>query len=198
MSHINFRVTGLPIPASYGIAANYSSKQGGGQMDFPKKTIPQKVKRWRENVAIRARKALPPNHKPWDGPVALSVVFYFPRLAGYPKDIEKARLNPKWLYKWKKPDLSNLLKSLEDAMTKIVYTDDSRIVDITTRKYFTNETEIEGALVYVRQLETGYQPKLYFCNVCGTLTRGTVSKSDELWLLCEKCFPVIMEEMKGI
>lgn len=193
MSSINIRVDGLPIPYNYRMV---TKDRFNNYLPHPRKIIPDKVKRWRERVAIATRKALPANHVLWDGPIAMSAVFYFPRLEGYPKDIDKAREKSKWLFKWKKPDLSNLIKAIEDSMTKLVYTDDSRIVDISTRKYFTDESQTEGVLITLREIETGYEKGMYFCGVCGALTKGTLSKGDELWPVCEKCWPIMLNEMK--
>jgi Holliday junction resolvase RusA-like endonuclease len=43
----------------------------------------------------------------------------------------------------KKPDLSNYIKLIEDACNGILYTDDAKIVEIHSRKLYTDDPRIE-------------------------------------------------------
>jgi Holliday junction resolvase RusA-like endonuclease len=94
---------------------------------------------WRRTVGFAARAALSDLNliraaegkarimQPIEGPVQLTVRFYLPR----PKYL-KARETPHVT----RPDASKLLRSLEDAMTGIVYRDDGQIVELTVWKGF--------------------------------------------------------------
>ena len=79
-----------------------------------------KVKPWRQDVkaaALIARNGAPP----MDGPIRASMVFTLPKPLSAPK---KRRTWPD-----KKPDLSKLLRSTEDALTDSgIIRDDARIV----------------------------------------------------------------------
>lgn len=57
------------------------------------------------------------DHEPLEGPLAMRTIFYLER----PKSVKR-------LYPTVKPDLSNYLKLIEDAMNGVVYKDDSQII----------------------------------------------------------------------
>ena len=92
----------------------------------------QRVKPWRESVKWTALQARGTN-APLDGPLRCTMVFTLP----------KPRSAPKRRRTWpdKKPDLSKLVRSTEDALTESgIILDDARIVDFgATRKVFPNE-----------------------------------------------------------
>ncbi len=72
---------------------------------------------WRRWVAWEARKAMGARH-PFQGPVKLSVRFVLPRPKSVTRELPCVR-----------PDLSKMLRAIEDAMTSIVYRDDSLICE---------------------------------------------------------------------
>ena len=43
----------------------------------------------------------------------------------------------------KKPDMSNILKTVEDALNNLAYNDDKQIVELTVEKRFSNRPRIE-------------------------------------------------------
>ncbi|MDB5069575.1 MAG: hypothetical protein JWM87_686 [Candidatus Eremiobacteraeota bacterium] len=83
---------------------------------------PRRRKTWREAVAEAARAWLTKNGAPdpLDGALEMWTRFYLPRPASLPKRVE---------YPIRKPDLSKLLRSAEDSLSGLLYTDDARIVD---------------------------------------------------------------------
>lgn len=91
---------------------------------------PRRRKAWREAVADSARAWVTehPEHQPYDGPIAVDILFLLPRPATAPKRVQ---------YPMRKPDLSKLIRSVEDSMSKILYTDDARIVRLVAQKQFT-------------------------------------------------------------
>lgn len=105
----------------YGIPGPQGSKRhvGGGRMIESS----AKVKPWREAVKWAAREAMT-NHGGWtalDGPLVATMVFTLPK----PKSAPKTRQT------WpdRKPDLSKLIRSTEDALVEAgVIADDARIV----------------------------------------------------------------------
>lgn len=116
MGRITFETYGQPAPQG--------SKRhvGGGRMIESSKAVAP----WREAVKWAARHALAEaGHPPaLDGPLLARVVFTVPK----PKSAPKTRRT------WpdRKPDLSKLLRSTEDAMTDAgLIADDARLVEFT-------------------------------------------------------------------
>lgn len=115
----------------YGQAAPQGSKRhvGNGVMIESSK----KVKPWRTDVKAAATAAIDalPGWTPLDGPLSVSMTFAFlrpkghygtGRNAGIVKASAPAR--PATI-----PDLSKLIRSTEDALTKLVWADDARVVE---------------------------------------------------------------------
>jgi len=86
---------------------------------------------WRASVATAARDWQAQQHAPLlDGPLALNIAFYLPRPKSLPKRV---------LYPATRPDLSKLIRCVEDALTGVVIVDDARIVYLSASKYFAVE-----------------------------------------------------------
>lgn len=90
-----------------------------------------KVKPWREAVKHAAREALV-DMPCILGPLRVRMTFTLPK----PKSAPKSRRT----YPDKKPDLSKLIRSTEDALTDIgAWEDDARVVDLVAGKRYPNE-----------------------------------------------------------
>jgi crossover junction endodeoxyribonuclease RusA len=103
-------------------------------MKFPIVTDSNRsVKSWSQLVAEGANHALaqlPPGDRAvLTGPVRLSVAFHLPR----PKKFQRRGVEPAHLTK---PDASKLLRSVEDALTHVVYGDDSQVVELVVAKRY--------------------------------------------------------------
>ena len=72
---------------------------------------------------------------PFDEPVHLDVVFYMP----IAKTSVKKTKSLSGTYHIKRPDLSNMLKFIEDACTGVLYKDDSLIASVTVKKIYDTE-----------------------------------------------------------
>ncbi len=69
------------------------------------------------------------------GPLSLDVVFYFP----IPTYLSKAKASELVrAHHDKKPDTSNLIKFVEDALNKVLYNDDAQIAKITAYKCYSD------------------------------------------------------------
>lgn len=109
-----------------------------------------KVKPWRQDVKAAALEARN-GSLPLDGPLVARLVFTLPK----PKSAPKRRQS------WpdRKPDLSKLLRSTEDALTDAgVIADDARIVEFERlAKVFPGEDpealEVPGARIEIRARE---------------------------------------------
>jgi len=90
------------------------------------------LKQWRDITSLVAQShALDPL---CDGPVLLVIDFYFQRPKSLPKKVE---------HHLKKPDLSKLIRSIEDSLTNIIWCDDSQVVEVrATKSYGTPRAEV--------------------------------------------------------
>lgn len=138
----------------YGIAAPAGSKTVGRTKtgstflrDSSKRSYP-----WRRDVAQAAGLAM--RGSPLlDGPLALELRFYLPRPKGHfgAKGLRPSA--PAW--PTVKPDVTKLLRAVEDGMTGIVYRDDAQIVVQRVSKCYGEPARCEVAIgtgFYVRLL----------------------------------------------
>lgn len=133
MEPINFFVPGKPVPG--GSKKAFALRRRDGSLVTRPNGSPiinvtedaKGNKEWRANAAFFARQAY--QGSPLDGPIALQVEFVMPRTKdhfGTGKKSEVLRTDaPK--FHTKKPDATKLLRSLEDALTQVLWVDDSRI-----------------------------------------------------------------------
>ena len=137
---ISFFVQGIPAPQ--GSKRFVGIHQGKGRMIESSK----KVKPWREAVywaAIQA-KGKTGIVEPMDGPLAVDFMFVLPRAPTV------KRLLPD-----RKPDLSKLIRSTEDALVDAgLIADDARIVDVCAiKRYVKVYNERTGAQIALHLME---------------------------------------------
>jgi crossover junction endodeoxyribonuclease RusA len=104
------------------------------------------LKDWRHDTKLTALSAMagaPP--VPADVGVVVRIGFVMPR----PKSTPKTKPTP---LATKKPDLDKLIRGVCDAMTGVVYTDDSQVVSFDVWKRIAEEGEPTGAEVTVERL----------------------------------------------
>lgn len=138
MSTLRFRVVGTP-------------KQKGSAKAFVPKGSAKPVvtndckgeKPWAQQVHWTAREAAGEGW-PWAGPVSVEIDFFMPR----PKRL-KDRLD---VHHAQKPDIDKLTRSVLDALTGVLWLDDSRVVELGAGKRFANPGEAPGVHVMVTQL----------------------------------------------
>ncbi len=104
---ITFFVPGLPCAKGYKVARN-------GQQ-----YMKSNVKRWENTVRLAAQAAAGPAFVPYEGFVQLEMMFWFP----IPKSRKKLKIGE---YHGQDPDVSNLVKSAEDAIKRLLFIDDNR------------------------------------------------------------------------
>lgn len=139
---LSFRVAGSPVAQGNKTIGGRRARVHGQlavlnpylveQSDMGTKKHPKggRLRRWRAKVATVARIAWLEQFgaaPPWDCACVLSIEFVFQRPAGdwlSPGQLRAgARAHPDV-----KPDLSKVLRAVEDALSGIVYTDDARVV----------------------------------------------------------------------
>lgn len=101
---------------------------------------PGELRKWRDRIAARAKVEW--KGPPTDGPVALELTFVIVRPKSVPR---KKRRWPCTGCDWDK-----LSRAVCDALTKIVYTNDARIVRATVAKIY---GEVAGVRVVVGELQ---------------------------------------------
>ncbi len=142
---ISFTVTGNPAPQGSKKFVG-TTKTGRGLMVESSK----KVKPWRMDVkaAAEAAREAHAGMAPLDGPLVVTMVFTLPKPASAPKK--------RTTWPDKKPDLSKLARSTEDAISDAgLWADDSRVVEYERlAKVFPGEDPdalpVPGVLVRIR------------------------------------------------
>lgn len=123
------RIAVIGIPITQGSKSAFPYRRANGTMGV-RVTEGKKagaLADWRRAIAAEARAVLGRDGIPIAGPVSLEATFYVPRPASAPKRVTLPA---------KKPDCDKLLRSACDALSKIAYEDDARIVELHVRKRF--------------------------------------------------------------
>lgn len=130
-------VIGLPIPQGSKNARIFGSRLPNGAVVNPRIALTDgsakkhaSLKSWRDAIAAEARKWCLGHMGtvgPLDGPVELRATFYLPRPKSMPKRVQ---------FPVTRPDLDKLTRAIGDALSKIAYTEDSRIVEMHVAKRF--------------------------------------------------------------
>jgi len=136
---ITFDVAGIPVPKGSRSSLPY---KGNDPRRFGKSVSVAEnaagLKRWTRVVGLEALVVRP---RPiWRGAVSVSLMF---------------RLKPGKAtgYATRRPDLDKLERAVWDALTGVVYLDDSQITDSSARKRFAAPNEAPGVTVRVMRLE---------------------------------------------
>lgn len=106
---------------------------------FVRNITPQTTRKYEKDLSESARVQLGMRFEPWIGPVDLEVFFYMP----IPKSLSKKKreaMRAEWHIV--KPDTSNLLKAVEDALNGILWVDDSQVARCTLSKTYGAEPGI--------------------------------------------------------
>lgn len=142
MIDLSFRVYGLPRPGG-SKKAFYIKKLGRSVVVDSSKHI----KTWKGEVKDAALKVAP--ETPYDEPLRVSVTFLMPRpKAHFRTGKHEGELKPETpKYHTKMPDALKLMRGTEDALTGIIWKDDSRIYREIIEKVYTEDRP--GAVIRV-------------------------------------------------
>ena len=105
---------------------------GHARMFTPEKTV-----RYESTVALFARQAMG-DRSLFNGPVSLDLLLHMPIPASWSAKKRMQAANGE-IIPTTKPDCSNVLKAVEDAMNGIVYLDDKQISDLSVRKRYSDK-----------------------------------------------------------
>lgn len=103
-------------------------------------------KEFKARLAFFAKQECP---VPLDGPLRMNLTVRRPKPASWPKKPCKSNPWP-WAW-WKRPDRSNYLKIVEDALNGICWHDDGQVVSGDTRKEWGPVWECVVTLVQVQE-----------------------------------------------
>ena len=136
MKEIKFTVYGTPATQGSKIRTQYGVRE-----DNPK------LSQWRQQVAEVAKREY--SGEPFTGRLSLSLIFHRPRSRsdyGTGKNADKLKASAP-LEPTKRPDLTKLTRAVEDAMTGIIYHDDSQITHQIISKVFGSPACVEVTVI---------------------------------------------------
>lgn len=101
---------------------------------------PKKSRDYKEYVKLAAAEKAPASLL--EGPLALKLDIYRPIPKSFSRkkaaEAEAGQLRPTT-----KPDADNFLKGVKDALKNVIWKDDSQVVDILVRKFYSEKPRIE-------------------------------------------------------
>ena len=130
---VTFTVDGNPVGKQ---RARYV-KRG----NFVSAYTPEKTRTYESLIKEKAIEAMG-SSEPLETPVTLYLYIKVPIPKSYSKKRIEACLNG-FEQPIKKPDASNILKSVEDGMNSVVYKDDSQIVNIHVTKVYSSQAGVD-------------------------------------------------------
>ena len=120
---ISFTISGEPVAQG---RPRFSNRGG-----FVRTYDPAKSRNAKDHIRFAASEAMSQlEGKPLEGAIHFKAQFGIEM----PKSMARKRTPRAREWRVKKPDLDNLLKTVKDACSKVIYLDDSQIVRITTEK----------------------------------------------------------------
>lgn len=127
METISFEIIGEPVA---------QGRPRAGK-SFSGKTVlynPAKSRDFKQYVRIVASQ-----HKPSElitGPIHLELIFYQMTPKKYQTKPKQALIDAGILLPVTKPDVDNLAKGVKDGLSKIIWQDDSQVVSLNVRKFY--------------------------------------------------------------
>jgi Holliday junction resolvase RusA-like endonuclease len=122
-SAVSFRVLG--IAAAKGNMKAFPFKRKDGSLGAAVTEGTKHSKDWQ--LAVRNAAQASCGGVFFDGPVRVAVLFFLPRPKSAPRRVT---------HHVTRPDCSKLVRAVEDALTGVLWKDDSQIVDLIVRKGF--------------------------------------------------------------
>jgi Holliday junction resolvase RusA-like endonuclease len=135
-------------PAPGGSKSAFRDKKGGKVILAPASKY---TKAWRDTVVYTWVQSEYYREIPLEGPVSMIIVFFMLRSKSHYGTGRNAGVLKKSapLYPDKRPDLTKLIRSTEDALTNYAYKDDSQIVVRTASKVYGPE---QGCKIIIEEM----------------------------------------------
>lgn len=142
---IKFTVPGQPVPQG---RPRFTTKPFVRSYDPPKSAkYKNKVKKFAEKIAPE---------KPLQGELYAEILIFKETLKSFNKT-KKAAAEARTLRPTTKPDADNYAKGILDAVKGIIWEDDGQVVDLVTRKFY---SEIPRAEITIKEI-SDVQEKLF-------------------------------------
>jgi Holliday junction resolvase RusA-like endonuclease len=126
---LRVRIYGTPVPwaraRAKSIGPGIRFFESAGNVDWKRTVIAQTLAVWDRGG---------PAPKLLAGPLSVRMIFYLPRPKSAPKRV---------VHHLTKPDVSNLVKIVEDALNGVVWYDDKQIVRLVAEKMFDERPGVE-------------------------------------------------------
>lgn len=119
------RFTVLGVAAAKGNMKGFPFKRRDGSLGAIVTEGTRNSKAWQ--LAVRGAAQQQCEGVFFDGAVRLAVVFFLPRPQSLPRKVK---------HHTKKPDCSKLLRAVEDALTGVLWKDDSQVVQLIVQKAY--------------------------------------------------------------
>lgn len=142
---IDFFVAGIPVPK--GSAKAFM--RPGAKFPTVMQDNREKQKPWASAIGYAAQQTGIKKVESW--PVSITVTFYMPRPKGHygtGKNSETLKVSAP-IYHIAKPDLDKLVRCVKDALTGIVWKDDSQVATVKAMKMY---SEQPGARIMIERL----------------------------------------------
>lgn len=144
---ISFTVPGVPVAKGRTRITTVNTGTLKGKNGLPGKKAkvraitPEKTRDYEAYVAALGQIAMR-GKVPLTGPLVMTLRIYLPIPSSWSQKKQRAALAGA-VYPTTKPDNSNVLKGIEDALNKIAYGDDSCIVDHVVSKRYCSKPRVE-------------------------------------------------------
>lgn len=153
---IKFSVIGIPQTA--GSKRAFPFKRGDGSLGVRVSDDNPKGANWKQAVAYSALESLNGHRGLLTGALSVTMTFYRPRPAGHFKvhgELSKAGLSQSAPVS--RPDVLKLARAVEDALSLVIYRDDSQIVEEHLFKCWGEPARME---IEIREIDTVDQTAL--------------------------------------
>lgn len=150
MSGVSFTVYGVAQPAGSKRAFQNRHTHRIVVVDDAKKSRP-----WKTDVAQAAGVAMVGRGELLDGPLLLELTFWMPRPKGHFGTGRNAGSVKGSAPRFPivKPDVTKLVRAVEDALTAVVWRDDAQVVTQTAQKAYGEPARVEVRVIPISQTE---------------------------------------------
>lgn len=134
IKQIVFRVNGKPEPQ--GSTRPFQIKSGKMAGKIITTSSNRNLGEWRRLVADQAQKVAP--DKLWECPIVMTIDFQLPRPKSLPKKV---------VHHTKRPDADKLVRACMDALTNIIYKDDSQVTKLIVSKKYGDKPGVNISII---------------------------------------------------
>lgn len=150
---IRFTVPGEPVGKGRARSATRKRRDSSGKLvSYIAHITPEKTEEYELKVKLAAKEAMN-GYAAISGPVMLELKIYVGIAASWPKKKRELAISGA-MYPTKKPDSSNILKAIEDAMNEVSYADDAQITDHHIKRRFSETPRVDVIITPLAKLSS--------------------------------------------